>query len=108
MNKLTRKCVAAVASLAMAGTLCVAGAVTMASVAWGVPKPGPVQAPADNSPWGKKQDKTGTLTINKFKYADAVDGEGHHKGEALNGATFTLKKVTKIGGVDLDYTKFET
>ena len=108
MNKLTKKCVAAIASLAMAGTLCVAGAVTMASVAWGVPKPGPVQAPADNSPWGKKQDKTGTLTINKFKYADAVDGEGHHKGEALNGATFTLKKVTKIGGVDLDYTKFET
>ncbi|EIK84655.1 SpaH/EbpB family LPXTG-anchored major pilin [Gardnerella pickettii] len=108
MNKLTRKCVAAVASLAMAGTLCVAGAVTMASVAWGVPKPGPVQAPADNSPWGKKQDKTGTLTINKFKYADAVDGEGHHKGEALNGATFTLKKVTKIGNDTLDYTKFET
>ncbi|MFU0547280.1 SpaH/EbpB family LPXTG-anchored major pilin [Gardnerella piotii] len=108
MNKLTRKCVAAVASLAMAGTLCVAGAVTMASVAWGVPKPGPVQAPADNSPWGKKQDKTGTLTINKFKYADAVDSEGHHKGEALNDATFTLKKVTKIDGVDLDYTKFET
>lgn len=108
MNKLTKKCVAAIASLAMAGTLCVAGAVTMTSVAWGVPKPGPVQAPADNSPWGKKQDKTGTLTINKFKYADAVDGEGHHKGEALNGATFTLKKVTKIGGVDLDYTKFET
>lgn len=108
MNKLTRKCVAAVASLAMAGTLCVAGAVTMASVAWGVPHPGVPQPHADNSPWGTKQDKTGTLTINKFKYADAVDGEGHHKGEALNGATFTLKKVTKIGGVDLDYTKFET
>ncbi|MFU0542525.1 SpaH/EbpB family LPXTG-anchored major pilin [Gardnerella pickettii] len=106
MNKLTRKCVAAVASLAMAGTLCVAGAVTVSSVAWA--KPGPVQPSADNSPWGKKKDKIGTLTINKFKYADAVDSEGHHKGEALNGATFTLKKVTKIGGVDLDYTKFET
>ena len=106
MNKLTRKCVAAVASLAMAGTLCVAGAVTVSSVAWA--KPGPVQPSADNSPWGKKQDKTGTLTINKFKYSDTVDSEGHHKGEALNGATFTLKKVTKIGGVDLDYTKFET
>lgn len=104
MNKLTKKCVAAIASLAMAGTLCVAGAVTMASVAWGVPHPGVPQPHADNSPWGTKQDKTGTLTINKFKYKN----DGDHKGDALNGATFTLKKVTKIGGVDLDYTKFET
>ena len=102
MNKLTRKCVAAVASLAMAGTLCVAGAVTVSSVAWA--KPGPVQPSADNSPWGNKKDKIGTLTINKFKYKN----DGDHKGDALNGATFTLKKVTKIGGVDLDYTKFET
>lgn len=108
MNKLTKKCVAAIASLAMAGTLCVAGAVTMASVAWGVPHPVVPQPHADNSPWGKKQDKIGTLTINKFKYADNVDSEGHHKGEALNGATFTLKKVTKIGNDTLDYTKFET
>lgn len=108
MNKLTKKCVAAIASLAMAGTLCVAGAVTMASVAWGAPPKIVPQPPADNSPWGKKTDKTGTLTINKFKYADAVDGEGHHKGDALSGATFTLKKVTKIGNDTLDYTKFET
>lgn len=108
MNKLTKKCVAAIASLAMAGTLCVAGAVTMASVAWANDHKSVPQATADNSPWGKKQDKTGTLTINKFKYADAVDGEGHHKGDALSGATFTLKKVTKIGNDTLDYTKFET
>ncbi len=106
MNKLTRKCVAAIASLAMAGTLCVAGAVTMASVAW-ANKPF-TQPTADNSPWGKKKDKTGTLTINKFKYADAVDNEGHHKGDALTGATFTLKKVTKIGNDTLDYTQFTT
>ena len=108
MNKLTRKCVAAIASLAMAGTLCVAGAVTMASVAWANGPKNVPQAPADNSPWGKKKDKTGTLTINKFKYSDATDNEGHHKGEALNGATFALKKVTKIGNDTLDYTKFET
>lgn len=108
MNKLTKKCVAAIASLAMAGTLCVAGAVTMASVAWGVPHPGVPQPHADNSPWGTKQDKTGTLTINKFKYADTVDGEGHHKGAALTGATFTLKKVTKIDNVDLKYDEFST
>ena len=108
MNKLTKKCVAAIASLAMAGTLCVAGAVTMAGVAWATPPKIVPQPSADNSPWGKKKDKTGTLTINKFKYSDAVDNEGHHKGDALTGATFTLKKVTKIGGVDLDYTKFTT
>ena len=108
MNKITKQCVAAVASLAMAGTLCVAGAVTMASVAWGVPHPGVPQPHADNSPWGTKQDKTGTLTINKFKYADTVDGEGHHKGAALTGATFTLKKVTKIDNVDLKYDEFST
>lgn len=108
MNKLTKKCVAAIASLAMAGTLCVAGAVTMASVAWGVPHPGVPQPHADNSPWGTKQDKTGTLTINKFKYADTVDGEGHHKGAALTDATFTLKKVTKIDNVDLKYDEFST
>lgn len=108
MNKLTKKCVAAIASLAMAGTLCVAGAVTMASVAWGVPHPGVPQPHADNSPWGTKQDKTGTLTINKFKYADTVDGEGYHKGAALTGATFTLKKVTKIDNVDLKYDEFST
>ena len=48
------------------------------------------------------------LTINKFKYADTVDGEGHHKGAALTGATFTLKKVTKIDNVDLKYDEFST
>ncbi|RFT23407.1 hypothetical protein CG395_05240, partial [Bifidobacteriaceae bacterium GH022] len=75
MNKLTKKCVAAIASLAMAGTLCVAGAVTMASVAWGVPRPDPnrgQQQPLGDSPdapWYKKTSDTdpepkteGTLT----------------------------------------------
>ncbi|RIY18314.1 peptidase, partial [Bifidobacteriaceae bacterium WP012] len=35
MNNFTKRCVAAFASLTMAGTLCAAGAVTVSSVAWG-------------------------------------------------------------------------
>lgn len=118
MNKLTRKCVAAIASLAMAGTLCVAGAVTMASVAWGVPKPVIPQgqqkplADSPDAPWFKPatgdtthQTKTeGTLTIKKYKYKDSDD----HKGEPLDGAKFTLTKVTKIDKVDLKYNEFST
>ncbi|UQA80649.1 SpaH/EbpB family LPXTG-anchored major pilin [Gardnerella piotii] len=117
MNKLTKKCVAAIASLAMAGTLCVAGAVTMASVAWGVPRPDPnrgQQQPLGDSPdapWYKKTSDTdpepkteGTLTIKKYKYKDSDD----HKGEPLDGAKFTLTKVTKIDKVDLKYNEFST
>ncbi len=117
MNKLTKKCVAAIASLAMAGTLCVAGAVTMASVAWGVPRPDPnrgQQQPLGDSPdapWYKKTSDTdpepkteGTLTIKKYKYKDSDD----HKGEPLDGAKFTLTKVTKIGTDTLKYDEFST
>ena len=118
MNKLTRKCVAAIASLAMAGTLCVAGAVTMASVAWGVPKPvihqGQPKPLADSpdAPWFKPatgdtthQTKTeGTLTINKYKYKS----DGDHKDGGLDGAKFTLTKVTKIGTDTLKYDEFST
>ena len=118
MNKLTRKCVAAIASLAMAGTLCVAGAVTMASVAWGVPKPVIPQgqpkplADSPDAPWFKPatgdtthQTKTeGTLTINKYKYKS----DGDHKDGGLDGAKFTLTKVTKIDKVDLKYNEFST
>ena len=118
MNKLTKKCVAAIASLAMAGTLCVAGAVTVSSVAWGVPKPVIPQgqqkplADSPDAPWFKPatgdtthQTKTeGTLTINKYKYKD----EGNHQGDALDGAKFTLTKVTKIGTDTLKYDEFST
>lgn len=114
MNKLTKKCVAAIASLAMAGTLCVAGAVTMASVAWASkPKPPLNQAISDSpdAPWFKKTKESdpapkteGTLTINKYKYKD----EGNHQGDALDGAKFTLTKVTKIDKVDLKYNEFST
>ena len=86
-RRLTNKCVAAVASLAMAGTLCVAGAVTVSSVAWAsgpkiVPQPhrqdpsGP-QGGGDQqgtntslAPWDTGAPQTGSITI--FKCDEAT------------------------------------
>lgn len=72
MKKFTNKFVAAVASLAMAGTLCVAGAVTVAGVAW-ANKPG-VSQPSVNkgskAPWESKAPTTGSLTIVKCRKKD--------------------------------------
>lgn len=72
MKKFTNKFVAAVASLAMAGTLCVAGAVTVSSVAW-ANKPG-VSQPSVNkgskAPWESKAPTTGSLTIVKCRKKD--------------------------------------
>ena len=84
MNKITKQCVAAIASLAMAGTLCVAGAVVAGSSAWAV-----TPAAAAKAPW-EDTTKTGSITINKKD-----DTSGTPKG--LNGATFTVQKVLKIG-----------
>ena len=67
MKKFTNKFVAAVASLAMAGTLCVAGAVTMAGVAWAKGNnliSGGPSGPAP-APWGKGAPQKGTITILK-------------------------------------------
>ena len=122
MNKLTRKCVAAIASLAMAGTLCVAGAVTMASVAWAA-KPGISQggggkksSEPSKAPWEQGAPTTGTLTILKCDaaqgdYAPGTDGAeskcpaGH---KPLSGAVFKVTKVTKIGTEDIDLTKLKS
>ncbi len=114
MKKFTNKFVAAVASLAMAGTLCVAGAVTMAGVAWGSPNQlqGPPDRPAP-APWVTGAPQKGTLTILKCDAAAATTtvtvgsqpaaaGTGdktpscptNHK--ALAGAKFSLKKVASI------------
>lgn len=84
MNKITKQCVAAIASLAMAGTLCVAGAVVAGSSAWAVDN-----AAAAKAPW-EDTSKTGSITINKKD-----DTSGTPKG--LDGATFTVQKVQKIG-----------
>lgn len=84
MNKITKQCVAAIASLAMAGTLCVAGAVVAGSSAWAVDN-----AAAAKAPW-EETTKTGSITIHKKD-----DTSGTPVG--LNGATFTVQKVSKIG-----------
>lgn len=73
MKKFTNKFVAAVASLAMAGTLCVAGAVTVAGVAWAsskpvVPQPSVKMGP--KAPWESEAPTTGSLTIVKCKKKD--------------------------------------
>lgn len=84
MNKITKQCVAAIASLAMAGTLCVAGAVVAGSSAWAVDN-----AAAAKAPW-EETTKTGSITIHK---KDDTSGTA----VGLNGATFTVQKVSKIG-----------
>lgn len=111
MNKLTNKCVAAIASLAMAGTLCVAGAVTMSSVAWGVPRPPVHQNPiASKAPWDKEnKTQTGTITIFKCDAAesnyaptDANSPSCPAKHKPLK-ATFKVTKVAKVNGETLNY-----
>ena len=110
MNKLTNKCVAAIASLAMAGTLCVAGAVTMASVAWGVPRPPVHQDPVTpKAPWDKdNKTTTGSITIVNCDAKEVKGSEGSSKcdkGHApLNGAKFTLTPIKKIGDTDITVT----
>lgn len=111
MNKLTNKCVAAIASLAMAGTLCVAVAVTMASVAWGVPRP-PVHQDTvtPKAPWdAKNKATTGTITIFKCDAAesnyaptDTTSPSCPAKHKPLK-ATFKVTKVTKVNGEELNY-----
>lgn len=95
MNKITKQCVAAIASLAMAGTLCAAGAVVAGSSAWAVTPAAASKAPWDNA------NGTGSITINKKD-----DTSGTPKG--LNGATFTVQKVSTIDNVAVpDLTKQE-
>lgn len=95
MNKITKQCVAAIASLAIAGTLCVAGAVVAGNSAWAV-----TPAAAAKAPW-EDTTKTGSITINKKD-----DTSGTPKG--LNGATFTVQKVSTIDNAAVpDLTKQE-
>ena len=118
MNNFTKRCVAAFASLAMAGTLCAAGAVTVSSVAW-ASKPAvntkndntgdnpsqPVQS--GKAPWELGNDastKTGSITI--FKWKDEVENGKQKKSTPVPGASFTVKKVTQIDGNDIDLTKY--
>ncbi|MFU0560902.1 SpaH/EbpB family LPXTG-anchored major pilin [Gardnerella vaginalis] len=132
MKKFTNKFVAAVASLAMAGTLCVAGAVTMAGVAWGSPNQlqGPPDRPAP-APWESGAPKKGTITILKCVKKTKDDNSTTPQTQTepqckagfkpLKDATFKLTKVVSVkeektdeGGkktkedVTLDLSKFES
>lgn len=134
MKKFTNKFVAAVASLAMAGTLCVAGAVTVSSVAWAKPNGliGPPERPAP-APWVKGAPQKGTITILKcVKDKDATtpstttpssggSGKVIPQGstvscpngyKALQGAEFKLTQVVSVKedgkDVTLDLSKFDS
>ena len=86
MNKFTKQCVAAFASLAMAGTLCVAGAVVANNVAFAT---GADQTAAKPAPWSDAGKKLkGKITINK---KDASKNNA-----PLQGAVFTIQKVNTI------------
>lgn len=108
MNKLTRKCVAAIASLAMAGTLCVAGAVTMASVAWGTPGPLVIQTPAAKAPWEQGAPGMGTLKIVKCDAATVSGSNGASECPAdhkpIKDVEFTVTKIDKIKVDNSDVT----
>lgn len=125
MNNFTKRCVAAFASLAMAGTLCAAGAVTVSSVAW-ASKPDPQQgsqpkggktgvdtpsqdAVLKSAPWELEDtDKNATYSLTIFKWKDEVDSttKKQKKSTPVPGAEFTVKKVTQIDGKDIDLTKY--
>ena len=116
MNNFTKRCVAAFASLTMAGTLCAAGAVTVSSVAWGEEDPAtagvtgvdkPSQA-ADykKAPWELTDtEKQANYSLTVYKWEDEVENN-KKKSEPVSGAEFTVKKVTQIGGENIDLTKY--
>ena len=103
MNKFTKQCVAAFASLAMAGTLCVAGAVVANNVAFAN---GPTAEAAKPAPWSDAgKALKGTITIMKYEYK----GEGNTSTPLAN-AKFKVQRVTKFSSNDaaeLDLTKYK-
>ena len=128
MKKFTNKFVAAVVSLAMAGTLCVAGAVTVSSVAWG--KGNNLQGGTDGpapAPWENDAPKKGTITILKCVKDTTSSTTSGGRGKVvtqgasvscltgfkpLKDAEFKLTKVTSVKEgdkyVDLDLSKFDS
>ncbi|EIK82379.1 putative surface protein [Gardnerella vaginalis 1500E] len=127
MNKFTKQCVAAVASLAMAGTLCVAGAVVAGSSAWATPSvvggddttlaKGQIGVAVDSgtanyktAPWNTGAPTSGSITI--YKWKNETDKTGNQKkATPVAGAGFTLKKIKSIGGTELklnEYTSWST
>ncbi|XCS43090.1 SpaH/EbpB family LPXTG-anchored major pilin [Gardnerella piotii] len=100
MNKITKQCVAAVASLAMAGTLCVAGAVVAGSSAWAADG---TACAVDKAPWATDQTKNCVGSIKITKYKDEVGDDGNQKKTTkVSGAKFKVTKVTSF-----DLTKYD-
>lgn len=102
MNKITKQCVAAVASLAMAGTLCVAGAVVAGTSAWaGTP---------EKAPWDlgdTAAQKKGTITITKYK--DETDKSGNQtKKTPVKGAKFKVYKVLTLNAKAVNLTDYSS
>ncbi|MFP1715860.1 SpaH/EbpB family LPXTG-anchored major pilin [Gardnerella leopoldii] len=122
MNKFTKQCVAAFASLAMAGTLCVAGAVVAGSSAWADSAPsvdtsvakGQVGLTTESqtgeyksAPWMTDAPKSGSITIYKWKSETDKSGNQEKK-TPVKDAEFTIKKVKSVNGKDLDLTKYDS
>ena len=122
MNKITKQCVAAVASLAMAGTLCVAGAVVAGSSAWADTAPSVDKNVAKgttglnndsqtgdykSAPWMTDAPKSGSITIYKWKSETDKSGNQEKK-TAVPGAEFTIKKVKSVNSNVLDLTKYDS
>ena len=122
MNKFTKQCVAAVASLAMAGTLCVAGAVVAGSSAWTDTTPSVDKTVAkgttglatdsqdgnyQKAPWLTGAPTSGSITI--YKWKSETDNSGNQeKKTPVENAEFTIKKVKSVNGKDLDLTKYDS
>lgn len=100
MNKFTKQCVAAVASLAMAGTLCVAGAVVAGSSAWAADG---TACEASKAPWDSTQTANCVGSIKITKYKDEVNDQGAQKKSIkVPNAKFKVTKVTSF-----DLTKYD-
>ncbi|KXI19172.1 LPXTG-motif protein cell wall anchor domain protein [Gardnerella vaginalis] len=99
MNKFTKQCVAAFASLAMAGTLCVAGAVAVNSSAW-------AEGTCNNgAPWSDAcKAQTGSIKITKYKDEDKNGKQT--KSTPVKGAKFKVTPVTKLGTDALDLKNY--
>lgn len=100
MNKFTKQCVAAFASLAMAGTLCVAGAVAVNSSAW-------AEGTCNNgAPWSDAcKAQKGSIKITKYKDEDKNGKQA--KSTPVKGAKFKITPVTKLGTDALDLKKYD-
>lgn len=117
MNRFSRKFAATLVSLAMAGTLCIAGAVTVSGVAWAARPPVHQGGAKPKDPWVEGAPKTGTITILKCEKKKADDKDTSQTQcptgfKPLKGAKFTLTKVTSVKegneNVALDLSKFES